>query len=184
MRDRVRVEEAVSRSLVPPAVLGAMIQAAKRAPMGDIVEVGVYQGGSAFELNEVAFHKGVKLHLFDTFEGMPIAWPGDSHAVGDFADTSLEAVQRLVPEAICYKGVFPHTLPHSVNRLGFVHCDVDQYRCTRDVIVSLWWRLVSGGIMWFDDMELPAARQAVEDTLPPDIPRHEAPEGRRYAVKP
>lgn len=173
----------MSPSVIPGVVLEAMIQAARRAPAGDIVEVGVYRGGSAFELASVAFDKGVKLHLFDTFCGMPFADPEDKHQPGEFSDTSLVAVQRLIPDAICYPGIFPATLPDALNPIAFVHCDVDQHRSTRDVILSLWWRLVPGGIMWFDDCELAPALNAIAEHVRPEYLR-EGPKGRLYGVKP
>lgn len=174
----------MSRSLVPAEVLTAMLETCRRAPIADIVEVGVYQGGSAFELAKIAADKHVTLHLFDTFAGMPFADAEDKHQPGEFADTSLDAVKRLIPDAWCYPGVFPDTLPVKFKPLSFVHADVDQYRSTTDVIAHLWPLLVPGGVIWFDDCELQSARQAIADFEKfSRVLLRQAPQGRLYGVK-
>lgn len=170
------------RTLIPHEVMVGLITTALRAPIGPIVEVGVYRGGSAIELAAVARHRGVKLHLFDTFAGMPFANESDKHRPGEFADTSLTEIKALIPTAICYPGVFPETLPSDLAGIAFVHCDVDQYQSTADVIEKLWSRLLLGGIIWFDDPELPEARRAIEERFDPDE-LHSGPMGRLYVVK-
>lgn len=172
----------MSDSLLPATVMDAMLSRARTAPHGVIVEVGVYQGGSAARLAEIASAAQVRLYLFDTFAGMPVAGPHDHHREGDFADTSVFAVQKAVPTAIIHAGIFPATLPDDCRNIGFVHCDVDQYESTRDVILHLWPRMVSCGIMWFDDPELEGALKAIHEYCP--VPRQQGPLGRLYAVKP
>ena len=67
---------------------------------GDIWECGVYRGGTAILFAElIASTQGTRsrLHLFDTFQGMPITDPEkDLHQHGDFADTDLATVQERV----------------------------------------------------------------------------------------
>src|ERR1051326_3789531 len=58
---------------------------------GDFWECGVYRGGTAHLLAEVLTRENArkKLHLFDTFTGMPETDPTkDLHQPGDFANTS------------------------------------------------------------------------------------------------
>lgn len=158
-------------SIVPHEALLALRETAASAPPGDIVEV--------------ARAKGCRLHLFDTFLGMPFAGVDDKHKIGDFSDTSLIAVHGLIPDALLYPGVFPQTMPTAWTErtLGFVHCDVDQYESTRSVITHLWPLLVPGGVMWFDDCELAPAMRAIEEGLP-GVTLVDAPAGRKYAVRP
>ncbi len=170
------------RTLLPIDVLYAMLQLAIRAPLGPIVEVGVYRGGSALKLAEVARSKRVELHLFDTFAGMPFANEADKHRPGEFADTSLTEIQTLIPMAICHAGVFPETLPADLVNIAFVHCDVDQYQSTLDVIDHLWPRIVKDGVMWFDDPELPEARRAIFERFGVDY-LERGPQGRLFAIK-
>ncbi len=169
-------------TLLPNEVLQAMIAAAMKAPAGHIVEVGVYRGGSAWWLAGVAEARNVPIHLFDTFSGMPHAADEDPHKVGEFADTNVAAIEQLIPAALIYPGVFPGTLPWSLQNIAFVHCDVDQYESTRDVIATLWPRMLPGGIMWFDDMELVPARRAVDEYFSPEklLP---GPQGRLWVPK-
>ena len=59
---------------------------------GDVFECGVYRGGSAFVLAELCRRHGTspdRLHLFDTFSGMPVADLNlDGYSIGSFNDTS------------------------------------------------------------------------------------------------
>ena len=148
--------------------------------------MGVYKGGSAWHLARVARAQGRALYLYDTFSGMPFAEEGDSHRVGDFSATSLKDVQQAIPDAICVSGVFPDSLV-DMPPVAFAHVDCDQYRSIRDCINELYHkRMVSGGIMVFDDYPfLPSAIRAVEEQfgclLRPGFP---LPRTKVYVVKP
>src|SRR5260221_4823329 len=63
---------------------------------GEIAEVGVYKGGTAFLIASLT---NKPLHLFDTFAGMPKVSSHDLHREGDFADTSAQEVGKLIKEA-------------------------------------------------------------------------------------
>ncbi len=165
----------MSASLINSATLDALVAAASAVPPGCFVEVGVYQGGSAQRLAQVAQAQGRRLVLFDTFTGMPFRdAERDVHREGDFADTSLEAVQALIPQAECRAGVFPATLTPDVQGIAFAHVDCDQYASVRDCCTHLGPRMVPGGVMWFDDPDvLPGAMQALRDCFG-DRPRQHA----------
>jgi O-methyltransferase len=155
------------RSLINDEVLVELAEDARAAPPGDIVEVGVYQGGSAARLAEVACEQGRRLFLFDTFTGMPFAGEHDHHPVGDFADTSAEAVREAIPWAEVVEGVFPGTLHEGVGPIAFAHIDCDQYESVRACCEALGPLMVSGGIMAFDDYDaLAGARMAVDECFP------------------
>ena len=116
------------------------------------VEVGVYRGGTARLLAE-AIKSDRTLHLYDTFEGMPTVSVEDSfHKTGDFADTSIEAVAKLVAgfKIEFHKGRFPDTAG-DLGNLCMVHVDVDIYESVRDCIGYLWPKIIPGGVMIFDD---------------------------------
>ncbi len=138
-------------SLLRPETLDSLVELADKAPHGAIVEVGVYQGGSAFHLAQAARRKGVPLFLYDTFTGMPYHREGlDGNKTGAFADTSLEAVRSLIPDAILVPGIFPHSLI-DMPPIGFVHADADQYDSTKAILEHLLPKMVDGGIIVFDD---------------------------------
>lgn len=138
---------------------------ARMAPYGCFVEVGVYKGGMAWHLAEIARERGVALHLFDTFTGIPFADPGDNNPRGAFNDTSLAAVQEAIPDAEFHVGVFPDTLPADLGKIAFIHCDCDQYRSVRAVIDYLWPLVVPGGIMVVDDLDTDGGKRAMGETF-------------------
>lgn len=138
------------RSLISDEALQSLMYYASRAPQGAIVEVGVYQGGSARLLAGL----GRPLYLYDTFEGMPMQGPDDGNPVGAFSDTSAEAVQAAIPTATVVKGVFPSSLI-DMPPVGFVHADADQYESTKAILDHMPSRMVRGGFILFDDYLVP-----------------------------
>ena len=100
----------------------------------DFAECGVLRGGTAVLLAEVLRERASskpRLHLFDTFEGMPAAAERDpsGHQAGDFGATSLSRVRSELgpyPNVVFHPGTIPQTL-NAVEgqRFSFVHVDVD-----------------------------------------------------------
>lgn len=134
-------------------------------PKGNFVELGVYQGGSAWHLAEVAKAQDRKLYLFDTFTGIPFQDQVDSHQTGDFCDTSSEAVAALIPSAIIVKGVFPETMIPLLP-VALVHVDCDQYRSVKAACEIFPKFMVPGGVMIFDDYgQLEGATLAVDESF-------------------
>ena len=168
-------------SLLSQNALCSLAFLAKRVPAGSFVEVGVYQGGSAALLYQIAVEEGRALHLFDTFCGMPISGPHDKHQIGDFADCDLPKLRRMLPAAQFHVGVFPETMPAEMENLAFVHVDCDQYQSILDCIDRLMPLMVEGGIMLFDDYgELQSANDALAERF-----THcgHTPEGKSFIVK-
>lgn len=140
---------------------------------GDFWECGVYRGGTARMLAQLLASQGangVKLHLFDTFSGMPETDEKlDIHRKGDFSDTGLEQVRRVVghPERTeFHPGWIPDTFrTMSDSRIALAHVDVDIYRSVLDCCEFIYPRLSAGGVMIFDDYGFPTcpgARKAVD----------------------
>ena len=157
------------RSEVSPANLEIMVLLAQSAPPGDFVEIGVYAGGSAYHLYEVAQLQDRTLHLFDTFNGMPVYTEGlDVFRLGTFKPDRHTDIrlQAMMPRAKFYIGLYPETHPSDLPPVAFIHCDCDQYISYRSVIDTMWPLVVPGGIMLFDDYPyLPGAKRAVEETF-------------------
>lgn len=165
----------------------AMAKMAEGTPTGCFVEIGVYKGGSAFYLQQVATKQGRKLHLFDTFTGIPYQEEIDDTPVGCFSDTSLNEVKTYLPKAIFHVGVFPETLTDDVEDIAFVHFDGDQYRCTKAIKTHIWPRMVSGGIIVFDDSCFHGGLRGVNKALEEDFEgklREETDVKMLYVVKP
>ena len=138
---------------------------------GDVAEIGVYKGGTARILAKAFEGSGKNVHLFDTFEGMPSTDPEkDAHREGDFSDTSLESVKRNLEgcgNIAFYPGFFPATAP-PIAGLNFclAHIDVDIYRSVLDCCRFFYPRMVTGGVMVFDDYgyeTCPGAKEAVDE---------------------
>lgn len=173
------------RSIISPAQLEKMKQLALSAPEGAFAEVGVFNGGSAEVLYEVAMLQGRELYLFDTFNGTPFFSEAlDAHKVGDefAAPYAPEHIKAQLPLAKLHIGVYPYTHPSSLKDLAFVHCDCDQYLSYRAVIDHMWPIVVEGGFLLFDDYPyLAGARQAVEETFTKETLKRCG--QRYYAVK-
>lgn len=128
---------------------------------GDVAECGVFKGGTAFlAANAMQNHPKLqdkRLHLFDTFEGMPSLANGDpsGHKKGDFSNTLLNSVRDyLHPFSFVeyHPGIMPSTFEEvRERRFSFVHVDVDLYQTARDCCEFFYDRMVRGGIMIFDD---------------------------------
>lgn len=146
----------------------ALAAVASTAPRGAFVEVGVYRGGSAWHLYQVAQRQSRTLHLFDTFSGIPHKGELDAHAVGDYGiGVSVADLKATFPDAVLHVGIFPRTLPADLCDIAVVHVDCDQYEGHRACIDLLYPRMVPGGLMVFDDYPvLKGARVAVEETFP------------------
>ena len=135
---------------------------------GDISEVGVYRGGSAKILADIK--KGKKIHLFDTFEGLPETTVNDSVKKGWLADTSLESVKEYLEEydnVFFHKGYFPETAEELLTeKFCLVHLDTDLYQSTLDSLKFFWPRMSKGGRIISHDynaIEIGGVRQAFQE---------------------
>jgi len=144
-------------------------------------ECGVYRGGTAEMLAVIAAGSGRRLHLFDTFQGMPETDRDlDKHGRGDFSDTGLAAVKdRLCPwsENIeLHPGFIPDTFAGRENdSIALAHVDVDIHQSVSDCCAFIYPRLLPSGIMVFDDYgfaSCPGARVAVDEFCrdKPEVP--------------
>lgn len=123
---------------------------------GDIVELGVYRGGCSALMARTL--PGRRLHLFDTFTGLPPCDPavdGNSTAleVGRFA-VSAEEVLASLPggtDAVCHVGEFPATCPATLAPIAFAHLDCDLYWPTLHALRLFYPVLSPGGAIVCDD---------------------------------
>ncbi len=123
-----------------------------RALPGDIAEVGVAGGGTARLICEVKGDK--KLHLFDTFEGMPEtdAAKDGIFVKGDFSTVKLDQVKnylRAYSNVFFHPGFFPATAAEleADACFSFVHLDADIYQSTLDSLKYFYPRLSRGGVI-------------------------------------
>lgn len=146
--------------LSPDAIKTLRAQAAS-CPPGAFVEVGVYKGGSAWHLAEIAKQQRRKLYLYDTFSGVPFA--DDVHGAGAFTDCRAADVEKAIPDAVVIEGTFPESLIE-MGPVAFVHADCDHYQSIKAVCLEMPRLMAPGGKILFDDFGcLDEATRAVRD---------------------
>jgi hypothetical protein len=184
------------RTMTSPEKLYALILAVRyvtrHAIPGDVVECGVWRGGSMMAIARTLMECGDTerdLHLYDTFEGMSEPTEHDkrhdgmsaaemleTHDItsGVWAYASLEDVQETMRESgypaekiHYYKGKVEETIPADVpDRISILRLDTDWYESTRHELEHLWSRLVPGGVLLLDDYGWwDGAKRAVDEWL-------------------
>ena len=128
---------------------------------GDILEVGVWRGGTGCLMAERARHlqSGATVFLCDTFKGVVKAGSKDTlYQGGEHADTSIEVVRGLATQlgldnVALLEGIFPDATGERIKdrRFSLCHIDVDVYESARQVAEWVWPRLLVGGIIVYDD---------------------------------
>jgi predicted O-methyltransferase YrrM len=188
--------------------------ALQRGIPGDFVECGVYAGASSalmaraiidFEFGPeyhftdrdhwaITEFKTRRVHLFDSFQGMPESQPIDAelHARGDVkgsASVSLPTVQAnmqrwgIPPELLVYHpGWFEQTIrmvatavhildsrtdPPHPGRIAVLRLDADLYSSTQVIMKHLYPLVSPGGWIICDDYDLSGARLAVNEVVNP-----------------
>lgn len=137
---------------------------------GEFAECGVYKGGTAYVISKaLQGHPAAgtkKLHLFDTFAGMPKTADQDPSYLreGHFGDVSLDGVKAFLKDfqfTVYHPGFIPDTLaPVKDRRFAFAHIDVDIYQTTKDCCEFFYDRMSRGGVMLFDDYGDPGLRDS------------------------
>jgi len=151
---------------------------AKNKIQGDIVECGVWKGGSMMVAALTLLAAGPArptLHLFDTYEGMTA--PTDIDRSSLFAATAAELLADKGKSASIWayspldevrhnlsstgyptnrmrfvKGRVEDTLPaEAPDKISLLRLDTDWYESTKHELVHLFPRLVSGGVLIIDD---------------------------------
>ncbi len=156
---------------------------------GDVVECGVWRGGSMQAAALTLLEHGAAdraLHLFDTFEGMPpptdedrrgsvtaqemLATHGRDHRV--WAVAGLDDVQEAMREVgypadlvHFHPGLVEDTVPgRAPQRIALLRLDTDWYESTRHELEHLYDRLSPGGILIIDDYgDWDGARKATDE---------------------
>jgi hypothetical protein len=180
------------------AKLFALIQAVRYIVRhdipGDIVECGVWRGGSMQAAARTLIATGDterELYLFDTFEGMPPPSDVDVRHDGRSAEelmaaaaapaksmvwamASLEDVRDGMakvpypPDRVHFiEGKVEDTIPAGApERISILRLDTDWYESTRHELEYLYSRLSPGGVLILDDYGYwEGARQAVDEFL-------------------
>ncbi|NOR70223.1 MAG: macrocin O-methyltransferase [Methylomarinum sp.] len=161
---------------------------------GDIVECGVWKGGSMMAVAEILLSSGDSsrnLYLFDTFEGMTPPTEKDVDIAGVSAETLLEQSDKMKEESVwcCasldmvqsavnsigypsekihfVKGMVEQTIPFSApDKIALLRLDTDWYESTKHEMEHLFPRLVKGGVLIIDDYgHWQGARKGVDEYI-------------------
>jgi hypothetical protein len=172
------------------SLLGAVDHVARHRIPGDVVECGVWRGGSMMAVALALMARGDTsrdLWLFDTFEGMSAPTDVDRGPGGEPAQAQLDRASRDAPvwavatlddvranlastgypaERIhCVQGKVEDTIPGAgPQRIALLRLDTDWYESTRHELVHLYPRLVRHGVLIVDDYgHWEGARKAVDE---------------------
>ncbi|KQX78698.1 hypothetical protein JOF59_003426 [Streptomyces clavifer] len=183
-------------TMTSPERLNALVLATRHIVRhgipGDIVECGVWRGGSMQACAKTLLslgETGRDLYLFDTYEGMTPPTAEDLRRDGKPARELLDAQGRDRPiwavasledvragfedvpypkERVHYvRGKVEDTVPEQApDRISILRLDTDWYASTRHELRHLYSRLVSGGVLLIDDYGYwQGSRQAVDEFL-------------------
>ncbi len=161
---------------------------------GDIVECGVWKGGSimAIAYTLIQLSKGDRhLYLFDTFEGMTEPSDKDISNSGEYASDLLKKSKKEDQKSIwCYsnieevrtsvlstgyshdkihfiKGKVEDTIPEQAPKLiSLLRLDTDWYESTRHELIHLFPRIAPFGVIVIDDYgHWQGVREAVDEYI-------------------
>jgi O-methyltransferase len=185
-------------TLTSPERIASLCEASRyivRAQIpGDVVECGVWRGGSMMAVARTLLELGEtsrQLFLYDTFEGMPPPGEKDVTYAGTPAAALMDEARKDDPSSIwCYapleavrkavlsvgyapekahfiQGKVEQTIPRTVpERIALLRLDTDWYESTRHELIHLFPRLSRGGVLIIDDYgHWKGARQAVDEYL-------------------
>ena len=191
--DEIDTIEAVRRhTLTPHERIVALTRAvehlvAQRIP-GDIVECGVWRGGSVMAAARTLLRLGDTrrhLWLYDTFAGMTEPGAADVSLLNESAAEQYRAFERWcyasledVRAAVLSTGYDParvhfivgkveETLPGALpEQISLLRLDTDWYSSTLHELEHLFPRLVSGGVLLLDDYgHWQGSRKATDEYL-------------------
>jgi O-methyltransferase len=154
------------------ALYDAVNYVSKHQIKGDIVECGVWRGGSSM-LGALTLlsnnDQDRNLYLYDTFEGMNAptesdisvngepaseTWQGKFKCFADYNDVKSNMTKTNYPidKIKLIKGMVEDTIPNIIpEKISILRLDTDWYESTYHELVNLYPKLVIGGILIIDD---------------------------------
>jgi len=145
----------------------------KEKIVGNVAELGVYKGNSAFLLGRYAKMLNTQCYLLDTFSGFDSRDLRGADLAADntlFRDTSIEEVERIVEgnsNIQFIKGYFPESVKelHIEGQFALVHLDCDLERPFKAGLEYFYPKLCRGGFLVMHDyssLYWPAIGEAVD----------------------
>ncbi len=148
---------------------------------GDLIETGVWRGGSCIFMRAILAAFGVTdrtVWVADSFQGLPPPdaerYPADRgddlHTVQELSISIEEVTENfkkynLLDDQVKFlSGWFKDTLPTApIERLALLRLDGDMYESTMDGLNALYEKLSPRGVVIVDDYGLGPCRKAVHD---------------------
>jgi O-methyltransferase len=127
---------------------------------GVVVECGCYLGGSTANLSIICDIVDRQLFVYDSFEGLPAAQPGDKYAnemTEGFLKADIDVVKDnvrrygVIERCTFRKGWFSDTLPSHDQPIVMCFLDVDYQASLHDCVINLWPRLTPRGYVFIDE---------------------------------
>ena len=124
----------------------------------NFVECGVASGMSAYFAFAELKDKSYTFHLYDSWEIMKSEYLYDTEKehIGKYDGQSIQNTKKNLEQysdKIKYHvGYIPKTLDNSApNEISYLHIDVNSAKTTNEILEFFYPRLVSGGLILFDD---------------------------------
>ncbi len=150
-----------ARIRIAPRRAFAMLELLKHAATipGDICEMGVYKGGTAYLIADFISRNQFpgKLYLFDTFKGTMGLTEKDNIKLQDnYQDTNLDAVKQHLEafkDFIIYmEGIIPSSFNDAnIDQIAFANIHLNVYNPTKESLIFSYSRLSAGGIILIQD---------------------------------
>jgi Macrocin-O-methyltransferase (TylF) len=120
---------------------------------GDYAQFGVFRGATA-RFIESHMTGARKLHLFDSFEGLPEDWiEGKEKGAFRLDPDRIPTFdsERVVVHKGWFKDTVPDWAPHATAPLAFVHLDADLYSSTIEALFNINHLILQNAIVLFDE---------------------------------
>jgi hypothetical protein len=120
---------------------------------GDFAQFGVFRGSTARLIESLMTGKR-KLHLFDSFEGLPEDWT-QKKKKGAFRLSEENIPVFDSTRVVMHKGWFRDTMPvwghEATTPLAFIHMDADLYSSSIEVLFNIDHLIQKDAIILFDE---------------------------------
>ncbi|MEK7994638.1 MAG: ATP-binding cassette domain-containing protein [Planctomycetota bacterium] len=148
---------------------------------GDVLEVGVYRGGTLVVLAELVRElcPTRKLIAVDTFVGHPYTDDHPVHPVGKYADVSVAELRTMLEQkglteyVQIEQGLAEEVLPRlDLTQVTFSHIDCDLYQPVKFCASYLPTHIRECAVLFFDDFlhdHCPDATRAIREEFGPDV---------------
>jgi O-methyltransferase len=168
-------------TMVSPARIANLSHLAQRIEdeqiPGDVLECGVYKGGTAAALARTATHSRFPrtVWLFDSFQGMPPATAADGPEAGSWVGNLVSSPQRVrlllqrtgadLSRVRIVPGLFQNTFPSiHIPQIALLNIDADWYDSVKLSLETFYNAVVPRGFISMDDYGAwPGCRRAVDE---------------------